>query len=195
MSFLSENCSLYELNNPAQLEGFYCGDKDLDDFFSNDCFNYAKQLLGKSYIYKLDQGSNTVCAFTLSNASIRVDDLPNARRKKIESDIPHVKALKDYPAVLIGRLAVSEEYHHKHIGSDVLEFIKYWFIDPNNKTGCRFITVDAYNEPKTITFYENNGFKTVFSTDQQEKEYRHIKENIILKTRLMYFDLLPLSLE
>lgn len=196
MNFLSDKCSLYELNNSAQLEGFCCGDKDLDDFFTYDCFNYAKQLLGKSYCYKLDDDPViTVCAFTLSNASIRVDDLPNARRKKIESDIPHVKALKDYPAVLIGRLAVSENFRHKHIGSDVLEFIKYWFIDPNNKTGCRFITVDAYNAPETISFYENNGFKLVFSTDQQEKEYRHIKEDIILKTRLMYFDLLPLSLE
>lgn len=193
MSFLSDYCSLYELTNPKNLEGFTCGDQDLDDFFTNDSFNYAKQLLGKSYCYKLDEEpSIVVCAFTLSNASIRVDDLPNARRKKIEAGIPHVKSLKDYPAVLVGRLAVSENFHSKHIGSDVLEFIKYWFIDPNNKTGCRFVTVDAYNNPGTLAFYERNGFKPVFSSDQQEKDYRHIQQDVQLKTRLMYFDLLPL---
>lgn len=193
MSFLSDYCSLYELTNPKDLEGFTCGDQDLDDFFTNDSFNYAKQLLGKSYCYKLDEEpSIVVCAFTLSNASIRVDDLPNARRKKIEAGIPHVKSLKDYPAVLVGRLAVSENFHSKHIGSDVLEFIKYWFIDPNNKTGCRFVTVDAYNNPGTLAFYERNGFKPVFSSDQQEKDYRHIQQDVQLKTRLMYFDLLPL---
>lgn len=60
--------------------------------------------------------------------------------------------MKDYPAVLVGRLAVSEEFHSKHIGSDALEFIKYWFIDPNNKTGCRFVTVDAYNNPDALAF-------------------------------------------
>lgn len=193
MSFLYDHCSLCELTNPEELEGFSCGDHDLDDFFTNDCFHYAKQLLGKSYCYKLDEQPNSVvCAFTLSNASIRVDDLPNARRKKIESGIPHAKSLKDYPAVLVGRLAVSEHFHSKHIGSDVLEFIKYWFIDPNNKTGCRFVTVDAYNNPGTLTFYEHNGFKPVFSSDQQEKAYRHIQQDVQLKTRLMYFDLLPL---
>lgn len=191
MSFLFDECSIYDLVNENDMNGFTCGDCDLDDFFSNDCFGYAKQLLGKSYCYKLDANPRkVVCAFTLANAGIRVDDLPNARKKKIETDIPHVKALKDYPAVLIGRLAVSREFRSKHIGSDVLEYIKYWFVDPNNKTGCRFVIVDAYNNVDTISFYERNGFKPVFSTDEQEKQYRHIKSEVALSTRLMYFDLL-----
>ena len=160
-------------------------------FFTNDCFAYDKQLLGKSYCYRLDADpTRVVCAFTLANAGIRVDDLPNARKKKIESDIPHVKSLKDYPAVLIGRLAVSKDFRSRHVGSDVLEYIKYWFIDPFNKTGCRFVIVDAYNNPQTIAFYEHNGFKSVFSTETQEKEYRHIPPEVSLSTRLMYFDLL-----
>lgn len=194
MSFLSDHCSLYELTNPEELEAFSCGDKDLDDFFTNDSFYYAKQLLGKSYCYKLDEEPNSViCAFTLSNASIRVDDLPNARRKKIEADIPHAKSLKDYPAVLVGRLGVSEKFRSLHIGSDVLDFIKFWFIDPNNKTGCRFIIVDAYNNPCTMSFYANNGFKTVLGSEEQEKAYRHLREGITLKTRLMFYDLFALT--
>ena len=193
MSFLFDQCSIYDLVDSAEMAGFTCGDQDLDDFFTNDCFAYAKQLLGKSYCYKLDSDpTQIVCAFTLANAGMRVDDLPNARKKKIESDIPHVKSLKDYPAVLIGRLAVSKDFRTKHIGSDALEYIKYWFVDPFNKTGCRFIIVDAYNNPQTMSFYEHNGFKTVFSTDIQEKEYRHIGTGVTLNTRLMYFDLLSL---
>jgi GNAT superfamily N-acetyltransferase len=191
MRFLFDKCSLYDLADPAETAGFTCGDQDLDDFFSNDCFAYASQLLGKSYCYKLDADpSQIVCAFTLSNASIRVDDLPNARKKKIETDIPHVKSLKDYPAVLIGRLAVSSNFRSRHVGSDALEYIKYWFVDPFNKTGCRFLIVDAYNNSQARSFYERNGFKTVFSTDLQEKEYRHMKPDAALNTRLMYFDLL-----
>lgn len=191
MSFLFEECSIYDLVDVNDMSGFTCGDQDLDDFFTNDCFGYAKQLLGKSYCYKLDSDtSKVVCAFTLANAGIRVDDLPNARKKKIETDIPHAKALKDYPAVLIGRLAVSQEFRSKHIGSDFLEYIKYRFIDPNNKTGCRFVIVDAYNNKNTTDFYQRNGFKPVFSTNEQEKQYRHIKPEVPLSTRLMYFDLL-----
>lgn len=191
MSFLFDNCSIYDLVDKNDMSNFSCGDKDLDDFFTNDCFGYAKQLLGKSYCYKLDANPNkVVCAFTLANAGIRVDDLPNARKKKLETDIPHAKTLKDYPAVLIGRLAVSQEFRSMHIGSDVLEYIKYWFVDPNNKTGCLFVIVDAYNNTDTIAFYKHNGFKPVFSTDEQEKQYRHIKSEVTLNTRLMYFDLL-----
>ena len=194
MSFLQENCSMFVPSHPSEMAGFSCGDEDLDGFFASDCFAYTKQLLGKTYCYKLDSDDKiVVCAFTLANAGIRVSDLPNARKKKIEADIPHVKALKDYPAVLIGRLGVSKDFRSKHIGSDVLEYIKYWFFDSNNKTGCRFVIVDAYNEPATRVFYERNGFKTVFSTDEQEKAYRHLDEDMHLGTCLMYFDLMSLT--
>ena len=40
----------------------------------------------------------------------------------------------------------------KELGSDVLDFIKIWFIEPLNKTGCRFVIVDAYNTPQTMAF-------------------------------------------
>lgn len=191
MSFLREYCSLFSINEPKELEGFKCGDPDIDEFFANDCFGFNKQLLGKTYCYKLNEDPNkVVCAFTLANAGIRVSDLPNARKKRIEAGIPHAKALKDYPAVLVARLGVDSRFRSKHIGSDVLEFIKIWFIEPLNKTGCRFVIVDAYNTPSTMAFYEKNGFTTVFSTEQQEKEYRHITTESSLNTRLMFYDLM-----
>lgn len=191
MGFLLDCCSLSEMLSTDDVRGFACGDQDLDEFFASDCFGYAKQLLGKTYCYKLDANpQKIVCAFTLANAGIRVDDLPNARKKRIESDIPHAKSLKDYPAVLVGRLGVSQEFQNKQIGSEVLTFIKYWFVEPNNNTGCRFVIVDAYNNPGTLGFYERNGFKPVFSSDEQEKTYRHLPSDARLKTRLMYFDLL-----
>ena len=52
------------------------------NFFTNDSFAYAKELLGKTYCYKLDENpEKVVCAFTLANAGVRVSDLPNARKK------------------------------------------------------------------------------------------------------------------
>ena len=107
MNFLQENCSMFVPSHSSEMLGFSCGDEDLDGFFASDCFAYAKQLLGKTYCYKLDSDNKTVvCAFTLANAGIRISDLPNSRKKKVEADIPHIKSLKDYPAVLIGRFAV-----------------------------------------------------------------------------------------
>ena len=194
MSFLEDKCSLFPLLKQEEIEGFTCGDRDLDDFFTNDCFAYSKELLGKTYCFRMDTNPRVVvCAFTLANAGIRVSDLPNAR--KIEADIPHIKALKDYPAVLVARLGVSKYYRSLNIGSDALSYIKLWFLEPYNKTGCRFMIVDAYNNAETISFYEKNGFKTVFSSEQQEKDYRHLVPEVSLNTRLMYYDLMETALE
>ena len=155
MSFLEDKCSLFPLLKQEEIEGFTCGDHDLDDFFTNDCFAYSKELLGKTYCFRMDTNPRVVvCTFTLANAGIRVSDLPNARKKKIEADIPHIKALKDYPAVLVARLGVSKDYRSLNIGSDTLSYIKLWFLEPYNKTGCRFMIVDAYNNAETISFYE-----------------------------------------
>ena len=191
MSFLEDKCSLFPLAKPEEIVGFSCGDSDLDEFFTRDCFAYARELLGKTYCYKLDEDSQkVVCAFTLANAGVRVSDLPNARKKKVESEIPHIKALKDYPAVLLARLGVSKDFRSLSIGSDVIEFVKLWFLDPYNKTGCRFLIVDAYNSPATLAFYEKNDFKMVFSSEQQEKDYRHLDSGTALSTRLMFYDLM-----
>ena len=76
---------------------------------------------------------------------------------------------------------------------ELMDFIKSWFIDPNNKTGCRFIVVDAYNETHPIKYYKNNDFDFLFSTEEQEKEYMGLQGEEQLKTRLMYFDLIVLS--
>ncbi len=42
---------------------------------------------------------------------------------------------------------------------------------------------------------KKNGFKTVFSTEQQEKDYRHITSEASLSTRLMFYDLMKTAKE
>lgn len=133
--------------------------------------------------------------FTVSNDSLKADDLPNSRKKKANKDIPRNKQRKSYPAVLIGRLGVDSKYKGSSVGSQLMDFIKAWFIDPLNKTGCRFIVVDAYNTDQAITYYLKNDFEFLFSTEAQEKEYVGKDENEALNTRMMYFDLLSLSVE
>ena len=43
-----------------------------------------------------------------------------------------------------------------------------------------------------MAFYEQNGFTTVFSTEQQEKGYHHITSETSLSTRLMFYDLMSM---
>lgn len=99
--------------------------------------------------------------------------------------------MKSYPATLIGRLGVVSKFAGKGIGTQVLDFIKSMcIIEDANK--CRFVLVDAYNNPQALGLYVKNEFEYLFSTEEQEKEYYH-RENHEgpLNTRFMYFDLLP----
>lgn len=177
-----------------QCEPFDCGDGDLNDFFENDSLHYSRNLMGKSYCFTLDADPRMiVCAFTVSNDSIKVSDLPNARKKKVNQQIPREKQFRSYPSVLIGRLGVNSAFRGKGIGHELMDFIKSWFVDAGNKTGCRFIVVDAYNNKGALGYYEREGFGFLFSTEDQEKEYLDYPQDHQLHTRLMYFDLIVLT--
>ena len=63
-----------------------------------------------------------------------------------------------------------------------MDFIKSWFIDPENKTGCRFVVVDSYNEEIPLAYYQRNDFEFLFSSEEQEKEYMGLPEDYELKT-------------
>ena len=115
-----------------------------------------------------------LCAFTVSNASIFTMLLPNARKKKVAKNVTYIKKDLIYPAVLIGRLGISTKFQQHHIGTELMNFIKSWFVDSTNKTGCRYLIVDAYNSDIPLAFYKKNGFDFIFSTEEQEKDYRKI---------------------
>ena len=189
MDFLQNNCKLYP-NEDANLN-FSCGDRDLDDFFLNDAIKYERQLLGKTFCFRLKSDwSVIVCMFTLSNASVDSRKLPNSRRKKLTENIPHEKSLSSYPAALIGRLGVNKEFGGKGIGAELIKYIKQLILLPTQMTACRYLTVDAYNNPSVLKFYETNGFQKLFSTDLQEKEHIGMSQDRELKTKLMFYDLM-----
>lgn len=141
---------------------------------------------------KTDDPTKIVCTFTVSNDSIRIYDLPRSRKDYMKSLTHHEKPLRRYPGVLIGRLGVNKDFCGKGIGSEVIDFIKGWFMSHDNKSGCRFVIVDAINAPEVISFYQKNGFQPLFSSEEQEFLYTGGKKGqpVKMMTRLMYFDLL-----
>lgn len=201
MGFLLDKCTLRVYNQEIldNCDSFDCDNPDLNDFFKNDALNYSSELLGKSYCFTLDENPKIIiCAFTISNDSIKTIILPNARKKKVIKDIPRPKQMKSYPAVLIGRLGVNKDYRNidkesQRTGDQLMDFIKSWFIDGANKTGCRFIVVDSYNSYGPLRYYKKNKFIELFSSEEQEKEFTGVDLKEELKTRLLYFDLIVLK--
>lgn len=184
----------YNKELAGKLPAFDCGDEDLNAFFQEDAFNYDAQLLGRSYCFLSALEGDIAAVFTLSNSAIRVAELPNNAKRRLVKLIPWVKQGRNYPAVLIGRLGVSRKYRNQRIGSQIIDFIKAWFLSDHNKTGCRFIVVDAYNKEDVLHFYsnDNNNFSFLFKEESQEKLYNSIPVDEALKTRQMYFDLATL---
>ncbi len=175
---------------------FSCGngqiENDLNDFFKNDADLYREELLGKTYCFVTKEiPYRIVGLFTISNDSIKTTYLERSTSNRLNRSISNSKRGRSYPAVLIGRLAVDEHFQGggRLVGSQILQFLKEWFSDENNKTGCRFLVVDAHNHNRTLNFYEQNGFKFLFKTEDEEREYYHIPNDEKILTRLMYFDL------
>ena len=123
--------------------------------------------------------------------------MPKSKRNKLNRKIPFAKQRSQYPAVLVAQLAVFDEFRGMALGRDVIDFIKSWFINPLNKTGCRYLVVDAVNKPKVLQFYIDNGFDFIFASDVEEMQYmskaEHIADSDVFReTRLMVFDLMSL---
>lgn len=179
------NCDLQKLSRENSIVDFVCDNDDLTEFFCKDAINYQEELLGETYFFRSKDTGEIVCAYTLSNDSIRVSDLPGSRKKVVQREIPHEKSMKSYPAVLIGRLGVATKYQGQGIGTQLLRFLKAYVITEFGSK-CRYIIVDSYNNDRAIGLYRKNEFVFVFSSEEQEMNYY---EKQSLTTRFMFFDL------
>ncbi|MCQ2062304.1 MAG: GNAT family N-acetyltransferase [Fibrobacter sp.] len=170
------------LTSAESVKNFDCGDTDLNDFILNRAVLFDKYLLAASYAcVDVNDASRVYAYFSLANDKLAMSDFKdksefNRFRKK--RGFPNEKRLKSYPAVKLCRLAVDNSVKGKRIGSMIIDIIKYMFV-ANNKTGCRFLTVDAYLG--ALSFYEGNGFRQMLLEDNDPH------------TRVMYFDLIDLA--
>lgn len=155
---------------------FSCGDPDIDEFFSADSRVGGQELLCVTYAFMNPETGEVVGFFSVSNDSIKKEDVPNSARKRWLRRVPHEKQYSSMPTAKIGRLGVSLVAQKSGVGTKILDFLKAWFTH-ENKTGCRFLVVDAYKKNEILNFYKKNGFEFLSSEDAGES------------TRIMYFDL------
>ena len=195
---LLSECDLVRLTEEklATCKPFSCGEVDLDEIFAKDCLVNQRKLLGKTYLFCLkNQPDTIVTAFSLSNDSIRLTNrIADEDKEQFLDDTDlRDKTLKRFPAVLIGRLGTSKDFAGQGYGTAIMDFIKVLF-RTNNRTGCRFLIVDALNRPDTLHYYEKNGFRYLITDERLEAKYMGIGVgHLPLNTRLMYFDLLKLK--
>lgn len=162
---------------------FNCADGDLNDFFHKDAFPHSNEFLAKTYAFRsraVGDGKPPAALVCFFNDSIFLTDQEarmSAFRRYLKKRVPYPKrGYKSFPSVKIGRLGVQKEWQNHGIGTSLLNMAKEFFIY-ENRTGCRFLTVDAYNNPHVLNFYRKNDFDFLTSLDASHK------------TRTMFFDL------
>jgi hypothetical protein len=151
-----DNFGLYPISEKEikALSPEFSPDNDLNEFFKKDCISYQKSLLAKTYKFCFKERPDII----LGMVSLLNDALYFEKKLQKKKNVPHPKRwLESYPAVKIGRLAINKDYLRHSLGSYMINLIKKFFLI-NNKTGCRFVTVDAYNKEPVLNFYKSNNF-------------------------------------
>jgi hypothetical protein len=83
------------------LAGFRCGKQHLDEFLTGQALDWHRKRLGFTTVVFHRDVQGVVAYFTLAN-----DGLPLTTAEQLELDVD--RPLSAYPAVKLGRLAVSE---------------------------------------------------------------------------------------
>ncbi len=173
---------LKKVDMSVQVVDFDCGDGDLNDYFNNDSANYKKSLLTQTYaLYDMNDETHSVVALVdFCNDSLARKLMTGSAQRRINH---HKRGYSVYPAIKITRLGIDRDSRGTGIGSNLLTMIKEFFIT-DNRSGCRFITVDAYRE--AVPFYQKNGF--VLAKTEEDEEDRNSS------TVPLFFDLMRISL-
>lgn len=164
---------------------FDCGNSDLNGFFREtesdvpNATSYTEQLLAVTYVVEERETSNILAYFSLLHDKLEREYSDAKIWNKLSRKIPNIKRRSSYPALKIGRLAVSKNCRLSGLGTKIVHFIEALYLN-FQYAGCRFITVDSL--PSAIGFYERCKFHVlkVPSTELSQEE-----DN----TALMFFDL------
>ena len=135
---------------------------DLNEFFREDAFNYQAQLLAKTYLILEEESQELIGAYSVANDKIE-------RTNKINRPIPNDKRMPYYPAVKLARFAFQADAQGKGYGKAILDYITLSFSNLDNKTGCRFITLDAIATAKS--FYAKHEFKEILQYSSNKKSF------------------------
>ena len=166
------------------LKPFDCGNADLNGFLLETGTNEPnatlseKELVAATYIVEENNTHEILAYFSLLHDKIERQIADKTIWNKLSREIPNAKRRSSYPALKIGKLAVSQTVKSHGLGTQVIHFIEWLFLQ-ERRAGCRFITVDALRQAEE--FYRKNYFTRLCEPEPDSE------------TVLMLFDLKSIS--
>lgn len=162
------------LKSGISVDKFDCGDADLNEFIRKDAFEYGKKHLAQTYVALYN---NEPIAFI----SICMDCIRLSDEEKVD-EFGQNKTHPDFPALKIARLGTAKSYQDKGVGKFLVRYIIGKAIELSDNVGCRFVTVDANPNERTIKFYAD----LQFIRNQKD----HSGENVSMRLDLIQHHML-----
>jgi predicted GNAT family N-acyltransferase len=134
------------------LSFFKCDQDDrlgCDDFIHNEdeAKLFQKERHGITYLFSYE--GNVIGYVTLAMSSIPA--------KRMDKRSKELVSLKSYPSLLIGRLAVGNNWRRKGVGRYLCDWCLGIAMALSEKVGCRYVIVET--DQNNVNFYENCDFK------------------------------------
>ena len=140
--------------SPEALTSFNCGKSHLNEFLVK-AYDFHRNRLGlTSVVFHRDLTGRVIGYFTLAN-----DALPLTTAEQGELGLYDTDTLKTYPAVKLGRLAVSLDLQGQGVGEQVMDLVHGEILDSASLSAARLVIVDADNDPQVVKFYRKLGYK------------------------------------
>ncbi len=128
------------------IDEFRCSERGLEDWLKKHARSNEKR--GASRTYVVCDGTSVVGYYCLSAGAVSRQEAPSAVRRNMPEPIP---------IVLLGRLAVHEEWTNRGIGEGLLKDAVLRSISAAEKIGVRALLCHALSE-RAQAFYLKNGF-------------------------------------
>lgn len=142
--------SITVLNSTHKKENFECGKASLNDYIKKQAKQDVKRLISACYVL-VDSMDEVKGYFTLSSTSIPRDDMPAEMLAKLP------KGYNDFPATLLGRLAIDNSLKGDGRGSALFYSALKRALTSTESIASMAVVVDPLDDEAKI-FYRKKDF-------------------------------------
>lgn len=138
------------LDNRHNRADFCCGIESLDSYLRKYASQGIRKHIAATFVLLLEEGNDVAGYYTLSAASVKLNDLP----EDISRKFPKYPFL---PATLLGRLAVDQRFRSQGFGEILLVDALRRSLRHSREIASMAVIVDAMNDD-SLAFYLHYGF-------------------------------------
>jgi GNAT superfamily N-acetyltransferase len=153
-----EHLVVKQITEDVDLSGFDCSRDDtlgLNEFIHKEAIKYQNDCMGSTYMFYYQDflvGYVTIAMYAIEVKETRLRIVTNEKR---------------YPALLLGRLGVHNDYRDRNIGRSICTWTIGFAKDFSKKLGCRFVVL--LTSQSTVGFYLKCGFEICPKYEKKQK--------------------------